>query len=125
MTRLAAPLLLATLAFATQAAAHAILIDSFPAPLGHVPAGHVSLKFRYNSRIDEGRSKLTLKKGDDDAGQRLSVVPSDKPDLLQADLDLQPGSYSVSWQVLATDGHITRGQVPFTVDPAPGPTAQR
>jgi methionine-rich copper-binding protein CopC len=124
MTRLAAPLLLATLAFAGQAAAHAILVDSAPAPLGHVPAGHVSLKFRYNSRIDAGRSKLTLKHADD-AGQRLSVTPSDKPDLLQAELDLKPGSYSVSWQVLATDGHITRGTVPFTVDPAPGPTAQR
>jgi methionine-rich copper-binding protein CopC len=125
MTRLAAPMLLATLAFASQAAAHAILVDSFPAPLGHVPAGHVSLKFRYNSRIDAGRSKLTLKKAGDDSGQRLTVVPADKPDLLLADLDLRPGSYSVSWQVLATDGHITRGQVPFIVDPAPGPTAQR
>jgi methionine-rich copper-binding protein CopC len=124
MTRLAAPMLLATLAFTGPAAAHAILIDSFPAPLGHVPAGHLSLKFRYNSRIDAGRSKLTLKQGDE-TGQRLSVTPSDKPDLLQAELDLQPGSYTVSWQVLATDGHITRGTVPFTVDPAAGRTAQR
>jgi copper resistance protein C len=28
---------------------------------------------------------------------------------------MAPGSYSVRWQVLAIDGHITRGDVPFTV----------
>jgi methionine-rich copper-binding protein CopC len=121
MTRLVVPALLAGLSFAGQAAAHAILVDSFPAPLGHVAAGHLDLKFRYNSRIDAGRSKLTLRTGD--STQRLSVVPSDKPDLLQAALDLAPGSYVVSWQVLATDGHITRGTVPFTVDPPAKTTA--
>jgi hypothetical protein len=26
-----------------------------------------------------------------------------------------PGAYVVRWQVLAIDGHITRGDVPFTV----------
>ncbi len=124
MTRLAVPTLLATLCLAGPAAAHAILIDSAPAPLGHIPAGHLNLKFRYNSRIDSTRSKLTLKRADDST-QRLTVVPADKPDLLQATLDLQPGSYSVSWQVLATDGHITRGTVPFTVDATSGDTAQR
>ena len=124
MIRLAVPALFATLSLAGPAAAHAILIDSTPAPLGHVAAGHIDLKFRYNSRIDAGRSKLTLKRTDDST-QRLAVVPSDKPDLLQASLDLTPGSYVVSWQVLATDGHITRGTVPFTVDAPAGPTAQR
>ena len=27
----------------------------------------------------------------------------------------RPGDYIVRWQVLAVDGHITRGDVPFTV----------
>ena len=31
-----------------------------------------------------------------------------------ADLKV-PGRYVVRWQVLAIDGHITRGDVPFTV----------
>ncbi|MFI4981818.1 MAG: copper resistance protein CopC, partial [Nevskiales bacterium] len=26
-----------------------------------------------------------------------------------------PGAYVVRWQVLSVDGHITRGDVPFTV----------
>ena len=28
---------------------------------------------------------------------------------------LKPGAYRIRWQVLAPDGHITRGEVPFSV----------
>ncbi len=101
---------------ARPAAAHAVLIDSTPAPLGHVPAGHLVLTLRYNSRVDAGRSKLVLKHGDSET--RLSQTAGDTPDVLHAALDLTPGDYVVEWQVLATDGHITRGRVPFTVDAA-------
>jgi hypothetical protein len=30
-------------------------------------------------------------------------------------IHLGPGRYAVHWQVLATDGHVTRGQIPFRV----------
>ena len=33
---------------------------------------------------------------------------------------LKPGAYSIRWQVLAPDGHISRGEIPFTVKPADG-----
>ena len=102
--------------FATQAGAHAILIDSTPAPLGHVKAGHLAVSFRYNSRIDAGRSKLLLKQGD--TSTRMTLAAAAAPDLLRAELDIAPGDYVIAWQVLATDGHITRGNVPFTVDAA-------
>lgn len=114
MPRLVLPALLA-LVSAGPAFAHAILMDSTPAPLGHVPAGHLDLVFRYNSRIDAGRSKLTLKMPDQTT-HRLTVVPATTQDVLKASLDLAAGDYVVSWQVLATDGHVTRGTVPFTVD---------
>ncbi len=103
---------------ARPAAAHAILIDSTPAPLGHVPAGHLALVLRYNSRIDAGRSKLVLHAGPTET--RLTLAAGPRPDVLQAGLDLAPGDYVLAWQVLATDGHITRGRVPFTVDAAGG-----
>ena len=100
-----------------QAAAHAILIDSTPAPNGHVPAGHLSLLLRYNSRIDAGRSKLVLRHGETDT--RITQQTAPTPDVLRAALDVAPGDYVVIWQVLATDGHITHGRVPFTVDGPP------
>jgi methionine-rich copper-binding protein CopC len=106
---------LTALPLAQPAIAHAILIDSTPAPLGHVPAGRLDLVFRYNSRIDAGRSKLTLKRPDQTT-TRLTIQRAPSPDLLKSSLDLTPGDYVASWQVLATDGHVTRGTVPFTVD---------
>ncbi len=90
---------------AGPAAAHAILVDSSPAPYAHLPAGSVAMVLRYNSRIDAARSKLT----------RLTTDDAGKPDMLHATVNLAPGEYTIKWQVLATDGHITRGSVPFTV----------
>ncbi len=94
--------------------AHAVLVDSQPAPESHVPAGAVSVMLRYNSRVDARRSKLTLQRPDG-TRVRLAQDPGGAPDILRTHLTLTPGAYTIRWQVLATDGHITRGTVPFTV----------
>ena len=114
LTRFLLPLLLVA-APCVPAWAHAILVDSTPAPNGHVPAGALAITFRSNSRIDVSRSKLTLTAPD--GGQtRLAATDGPAPALLQAATTVQPGAYTLKWQVLATDGHITRGSVPFIVD---------
>ncbi len=100
---------------ASPAWAHAILIDSTPAPNAHLKAGPLAVIFRYNSRIDAGRSKLTLTAPDGNAA-RLDAHAGATPDLLEAATAVTPGAYTLRWQVLAIDGHITRGSVPFTVD---------
>lgn len=94
--------------------AHAILEASEPANGARVAAGPITLKLRYNSRIDRERSRLTLTR----PGQTKTTLPIDPegpPDLLTATVTLTPGTYVVRWQVLAVDGHITRGDVAFTV----------
>lgn len=107
--------LLACILFGTAASAHAILVDSQPASGGSVPAGTVNLTFRYNSRIDRDRSRLTLTKPDQ-SQVVLPIVPAGAPNIIESDANLTaPGTYIVRWQVLAVDGHITRGDVPFTV----------
>ena len=46
----------------------------------------------------------------------LKIAPDGPPNLLETTTNLEtPGAYVVRWQVLAVDGHITRGDVPFTV----------
>jgi len=107
------PLLL--LLAATPCFGHAVLVDSTPAPNAHVPAGPLSVQFRYNSRIDTARSKLTLT-GPPGTPTRLVVHPGETPAVLLADATVGPGLYTLRWQVLAIDGHITRGSVPFSVD---------
>jgi copper resistance protein C len=96
------------------AQAHAILEDSQPPAGGSVPAGTVTLRLRYNSRIDRARSRLTLTRPDH-SQVVLPIDPDGPPDIMTTHAELAPGDYSVRWQVLAIDGHITRGDVPFTV----------
>jgi hypothetical protein len=96
------------------AAAHAILETSEPANGARVPAGPVTLKLRYNSRVDRERSGLTLTRPDQ-SKTTLRIDPEGPPDLLTSKVTLTPGAYMVRWQVLAVDGHITRGDVAFTV----------
>jgi len=98
------------------AVAHAVLVASVPATGGSVDAGPVAVTLRYNSRIDRGRSKITLLRPDS-AAERLAVEADGPADQLAAAATLAPGAYTLRWQVLATDGHITRGDIPFTVAP--------
>jgi methionine-rich copper-binding protein CopC len=76
---------------------------------------NVPVKLRFNARIDAKRSKLTLIVPD--GGQTaLAIEKQTSPDTLNADANaLKKGSYILRWQVLANDGHITRGEVPFQV----------
>jgi methionine-rich copper-binding protein CopC len=46
----------------------------------------------------------------------LSQAPGAAPDVIGARAaGLPPGAYRLRWQVLAIDGHITRGDIPFRV----------
>ncbi len=106
-------LLLALAVPSAPALAHAILIGSVPATGGSIAAGHQSLDFRYNSKIDHRRSRLTLTAPD---GTRtvLPISATSAINALDAEVELKPGAYILRWQALALDGHITRGDVPFT-----------
>ena len=101
---------------AAPAQAHAILVESTPAIGAALAGGTINLSLRFNSRIDAARSLLTLIRPD-----RSTLVitkdPSGAEDVLAAHGTLPPGAYIVRWQVLAVDGHITRGDVGFTVLP--------
>jgi len=96
------------------AQAHAILISGTPAPGMTVPPGPLDVRLRYNSRIDKGRSRLTLT-APDHTQATLPITPGAVPDVLDSSANLSPGPYVLRWQVLAVDGHITRGNVAFTV----------
>ncbi len=97
-----------------EASAHAIILESSPVA-NAVISGDVQVRLRFNSRIDHARSKLTLFAPD---GTQTSLTPNaDSPaDALNAEAKgLAPGAWRLRWQVLSVDGHITRGDIPFTV----------
>jgi methionine-rich copper-binding protein CopC len=112
------------------AQAHAILVESQPAIGATMPPGPITVRLRYNSRIDHARSRLTLTRPDR-TQEVLPTAAADPVDVLSTgalgagatgtaapgiEADLAPGRYVIRWQVLAVDGHITRGDVPFTVE---------
>jgi len=113
--RLLALLLLVVFALVSNRAyAHAILMESSPSANSTVAGPSIPIKLRFNVRIDAKRSRLELV-GPDKTSTLLSTTqPS--PDMLQAMAEgLKAGAYSLRWQVLAADGHITRGEIPFNV----------
>lgn len=98
-----------------MAFAHAILVRSTPADQSVVHSRTVNLTLDFNSRIDAGRSTLTLT-GPGGKTVPVEMESSAKPYQLKgAAANLVVGSYQIHWQVLASDGHITRGDVAFTV----------
>jgi methionine-rich copper-binding protein CopC len=117
--RLPLACLLAWLAAAPAAWAHAIILESSPAVNATVAGPDVDITLRFNSRIDRARSSISL------AGRTapqvarptaLSLIAADSPDVLKTRAaGLAPGHYTLRWQVLSVDGHITRGDIPFTV----------
>ena len=112
--RLAALGAMALLAMPRQAQAHAILLSATPADGATVPAGPVVLALRFNSRIDHARSSLSVLAADGTT-QRLPILPDSPPDMIQAATNLRPGTQRIRWQVLAIDGHITRGEFHLSV----------
>ena len=97
------------------AAAHAVLLESSPSVKSAVAGPDVPIKLRFNVRIDTVRSRLTLIRPDGSM-QALDVSKQTPADTLSAEATgFSAGAYRLRWQVLASDGHITRGEIPFTV----------
>jgi methionine-rich copper-binding protein CopC len=100
---------------APAAFAHAILVEAAPAAKSTVAGPDLAIRLRFNSRIDGARSRLTLVQVDRPE-RPVTLDPQQAPELLTAKLTgIAPGAYRLRWQVLAADGHITRGEVPFQV----------
>jgi len=98
------------------ALAHAVLVSSQPAVNSTVSGPEVAVLLKYNSRVDLEHSTLMLLDSDGRV-VKVTIESEPSPGLLAAKLTgLVKGAYVLRWQVLATDGHITRGKVPFRVE---------
>jgi methionine-rich copper-binding protein CopC len=103
------------------AEAHAVLQKSEPAAnaaidLGTLHVGMLPIELTFNSRIDAAHSSLSLHGAD---GKPIVLTPIDlnaNPNILRCTApSIHPGHYSLHWQVVASDGHISRGAIPFDV----------
>ena len=109
-------ILLAGLAVPQLALAHAVLVSSTPREGQVVHAGRLHIDLQFNSRLDGSRCTISLA-SPDGASTSLTLDGQKSPDTLSADTDVShEGAYTLRWQALAADGHITRGQIAFRVD---------
>jgi methionine-rich copper-binding protein CopC len=106
----------ATLLFHVAAASgHAILIASTPKEGGVISKSDSTFALQFNVRIDGIRSRISLVRPDGSV-QVVSINKQTSPNTLTANAaELIPGIYHIRWQVLAVDGHISSGEVRFTV----------
>ena len=94
--------------------AHAILVRAVPDAHSTVSAAAITIRLQFNVRVDSKRSRVALVMPD--KSQKLLTLSQPSPDLLESQTtDLSNGDYSIRWQVLASDGHITQGEIPFKV----------
>ncbi len=93
---------------------HAVLLQASPQAEATVSGPVVPVSLRFNSRIDAKRSRLAfVEKGREEV---LEVRPQTSPDTIQSSIkNAHSGPYRIRWQVLASDGHITRGEIVFQV----------
>ena len=115
LLQLAALIIMTLTAAAVRLDAHAVLKSSSPAAGSVVAGPDVPVTLTFNIRVDAARSRLELLMPD------ASTIPlpaskQPSPDTLASKLSgLKSGAYTIRWQVLAPDGHISRGEIPFTV----------
>ncbi|MEU9742507.1 copper resistance protein CopC [Micromonospora chersina] len=123
----AAGALLLVLLPARPAAAHAVLIDSQPANGRTVAAAPRVALLRFSEDISPEFSTASLldRTGRTVDGTRVAADRRGPRQLALQLPTLAPGTYGISWRVLAEDdGHTTGGVVVFTVgSPSPGAPA--
>ncbi|HEY2968246.1 MAG TPA: copper resistance CopC family protein [Casimicrobiaceae bacterium] len=97
------------------ARAHAIVMAAQPAMNSTVLPGELEIRLDFNSRIDQKRSRLSLQRPD---GTEVAVAltAGGPPGVLAGHAQVaESGRWKLRWQVLSLDGHITRGEVDFSV----------
>ena len=110
---------LGSLSVTGQALAHAHLRDANPADKATVISAPTALTLRFTEGLNlkfsgirlTGPQKVTVKTGD------AALSDHDMSLIVPVVDTLQPGTYTVEWHTLSTDGHKTTGSYSFTVKP--------
>lgn len=96
--------------------AHAVLMNSTPKMNSTVKGPDVPIKLKFNVRVDGKRSRLQLTDADGSTAT-LEALKQTAPDTLESRATgLKAGEYKLVWRALAADGHMSNGEVDFTVN---------
>ncbi len=111
-----AAVLTATLLTSQMALAHAVLVDSNPKSGDTIHGSSLQIDLKFNSRVDGSGSTVQLATADGSV-RTLELGTQTSPNEIVSHAEgLARGSYTLRWQALASDGHISRGQIAFKVE---------
>jgi methionine-rich copper-binding protein CopC len=101
------------------AAAHAFPERAEPRVGSVISSAPAEVRIWFDGALEPAFSRLSVSRG---ASERVDrgdsrVDPADRRLLRVSLLPLTPGSYTVTWSVLAVDGHRTQGDYAFTLKP--------
>jgi copper resistance protein C len=109
------------LAVAVPALAHADLASSDPADKAVLATPPTVITLTFTEGLDQGKSSFQVSGPDGAVGTGKAVKDGSKVMTLDG-LDLGAGAYAIKWTSVATDGHVARGTLSFTVsEPTPAP----
>lgn len=115
-----AALFLLALALPELALAHGVLQHAQPASGAHLGTAPREIRLRFNENVELAVARIQLM-GPDSAAIRLGTLAlaADSPRVLVAPIGgaLQPGEYTVAWQIAGADGHPVRGRYSFVIAP--------
>jgi methionine-rich copper-binding protein CopC len=106
-----------SLAAASAASAHSLLLESAPAAGATLTTAPPELMLRFNNRIEKSLSRVRLLDASG-AARSLAVTGEGAADRLIARVPpLAAGRWRVEWQVLSVDGHVVAGRFEFQLAP--------
>lgn len=101
--------------FAVSVQAHAHLEKSTPADGSTLSAAPAALELTFSEAAR--LTALWIQRGGD-ARETIKELPTAAGKTLRIALPaLAPGAYSLTWRIVAADGHVSSGAVHFTISP--------
>src|SRR5690606_11058074 len=106
------------LAVTTAAFAHTALRSSSPEKDERLTVAPTEIRLRFTSAVDARLARVALTSADSSPVRLDSLRSGDAADEIVAPIldPLTSGEFTVSWQVIGTDGHPVRGTFAFVVD---------
>jgi methionine-rich copper-binding protein CopC len=113
--------LLLVLALAAPALAHADLKSSDPEDKAVLATPPTTITLTFTEALDQAKSSFKLNGPAGTVGTGKPTRQGSK-DMTLEGLVIAPGAYGIEWTSAATDGHLERGKLSFTVlEPTPVP----
>lgn len=101
--------------FWTLSWGHGVLIESSPSHGAILKTSPAVISLRFNATLEPSITQVSLVDVKNHT-QALTITNESTVERIVATVPpLSPGVYRVTFQVLATDGHVTEGSIRFTI----------